>query len=334
MVGGLIEAPGDDELLGFAVTGIRGARRVRAAFRGLPLRLRLVRVPAGHAFRTAWSRAGRPPLERFAGPLDVFHVSDWMHPRQHGGIRATTIHDLVPLHFPDLVHRRTLELHRETYRRAAVCDVVFANSEFTAGDVETALGIPRERIRVAYPGIDPGFGPEGRRAELASPYVLTVSTLEPRKNVETVLEAFRRLRRTRPELELVVAGAVAPGAKPPAAAEGVRFPGFVPDEELAALYRGAAAFVYASRFEGFGMPVVEALASGTPTVASAHPSLSEAAGDAAFRADETNPDSLAEAVEQALERPDERREAGLQHAARFTWRACGEAVLDGYRTAL
>ena len=333
MVGGLAEATDEDDLLGFAVTGIRGSRRVRSAFRELPVRLRLLRVPAGHAFRTAWSRAGEPPVERLAGPLDVFHVSDWMHPRQRGGIRATTIHDLVPLHYPDLVHPRTVELHRETYRRAADCDVVFANSEFTAGDVTTRLGIPRERIHVAYPGIDALFRPDGRKAELG-PYVLTVSTLEPRKNVETVLEAFRRLRASRPELELVVAGAVAPGVKPPDTVEGVRFLGFVPDEELASLYRGAAAFVYASRFEGFGMPVVEALACGTPTVASAHPSLSEAAGHAAFRADESNPDSIADALEQALARPDERREVGLVHAAGFTWRACGAAVLHGYRTAL
>ena len=334
MVGGLVEATDDDELLGFAVTGVRGRRRVRGAFRGLPLRLRLVSVPAGHAFRTAWSRAARPPVERLTGRLDVYHASDWMHPRQRGGIRATTIHDLVPLHFPDLVHARTRELHAETYRRAAACDIVFANSEFTAGDAATELGIPRERIQVAYPGIDSVFSPDGRRAERGAAYVLTVSTLEPRKNIATVLEAFRRLRAGRPALELVVAGAVAPGARPPAPVDGVRLLGFVPDEELAALYRGASAFVYTSRFEGFGMPVVEALASGAPTVASAHPSLSEAAGDAACRADETNPDSIAEALEQALARREERREAGLRHAARFTWRACGQAVLHGYRTAL
>jgi glycosyltransferase involved in cell wall biosynthesis len=194
--------------------------------------------------------------------------------------------------------------------------------------------VPRERIHVAYPGIDPRVRADGERAQLGSPYVLTVTTIEPRKNVDTVLAAFAELRRRRPELTLVVAGGVAPGAVAPGAAEGVRFLGFVGDDELAALYRGAAAFVYASRFEGFGMPVVEALASGTPAVASAHRSLDEAAGDAAYRADETSPDAIADAVEQALERPDERREAGIAHAARFTWRACGEAVLHGYQTAL
>jgi alpha-1,3-rhamnosyl/mannosyltransferase len=257
-----------------------------------------------------------------------------MHPRQRSGIRATTIHDLVPLHFPDLVHPRTLELHAETYRRAAAADVVFANSRFTADDVAGRLEIPRERIHVAYPGIDPRFRADGRRADLGRPYVLTVSTVEPRKNLGTVLAAFARLRETRPELELAVAGAVAPGADAPEGAAGVRFLGFVPDDELAALYRGAAAFVYASRFEGFGMPIVEALASGVPTVASAHPSLDEAAGDAALRADETSADAVAAALAEALELPARRRQAGRDHAAGFTWRACAEAVLHGYRTTL
>jgi alpha-1,3-rhamnosyl/mannosyltransferase len=114
----------------------------------------------------------------------------------------------------------------------------------------------------------------------------------------------------------------------------VRLLGYVPDDELAALYRGAAAFAYPSRFEGFGMPVVEALATGVPTVVSAHPSLDEAAGQAAFRAEPTSAESLADALAYALEHGSERREAGLAHAARFTWRACGEAVLEGYRTAL
>ena len=106
------------------------------------------------------------------------------------------------------------------------------------------------------------------------------------------------------------------------------------DDELAALYRGAAAFVYPSMFEGFGIPIVEAIASGTPTVASAHASLDEASGGAALRADPGNREALAEAIETALADNAARREAGFAHAARFTRRACGEAVLHGYETAL
>ena len=115
---------------------------------------------------------------------------------------------------------------------------------------------------------------------------------------------------------------------------GVRLLGFVPDEELARLYRGAAVFAYPSRFEGFGLPVVEALASGVPAVVSSHPSLDEASGDAAFRADPENAEAFAEALEHALDLPGEFRERGLAHAVRFTWRACGEAVLAGYESAL
>jgi len=141
-----------------------------------------------------------------------------MYPPQRAGVRATTIHDLVPLHFPELVHPRTLRMHRAKYRHAAAtCDVVFANSRFTAADVAEHLRIPGERIRVAYPGIDARFVPDGERADLGAPYVLTVSTLDPRKNVEVVLEAFKLLRRERPDLLLAVAGGVAPGAPHPPA---------------------------------------------------------------------------------------------------------------------
>jgi alpha-1,3-rhamnosyl/mannosyltransferase len=258
-----------------------------------------------------------------------------MYPPQRAGVRATTIHDLVPLHFPELVHPRTRRMHGAKYRHAAVtCNVVFTNSRFTAADVAEHLQIPSERIRVAHPGIDARFRPDGERADLGAPYVLTVSTLDPRKNVEVVMDAFRLVRRQKPELLLAVAGGLAPGAAAPADREGVRMLGFVDDPRLAELYRGASAFVYASRFEGFGMPVVEALASGAPTVASSHPSLDEASGQAAFRADSTSPEAVAEALEDALLHGRERRAAGLAHARQFTWEACGEAVLHGYEGVL
>jgi glycosyltransferase involved in cell wall biosynthesis len=335
MIGGLAQVAQEHEIVAFAPTGLRGTRRVREALEPIPVERRLVTLPAAQVWRLAWSKAGRPPLERFLGPLDVFHFSDWMYPPQRAGVRATTIHDLVPLHFPELVHPRTLRMHRAKYRHAAAtCDVVFANSRFTAADVAEHLQIPGERIRVAYPGIDARFVPDGERADLGAPYVLTVSTLDPRKNVEVVLEAFELLRRERPDLLLAVAGGVAPGGSAPAGREGVRLLGFVDEERLAALYRGASAFVYSSRFEGFGMPIVEALASGAPVVASSHPSLDEAAGEASFRADPASPEAVSEALVAALRRGAERRAEGLAYARQFTWEACGEAVLRGYESVL
>jgi glycosyltransferase involved in cell wall biosynthesis len=326
MVAGLAEAAGGEhEVVAFGPSGPRGRARIREALDALGVEVRTPLAP--HALRQAWSRSGHVPVERFVGRLDVFHFSDWMYPPQRSGLRATTIHDLVPLRFPEWVEPETVRLHGPKYEHAArTCDRIFVNSRFTGAEVVELLGVSEERVRVAYPGIDPRFRREGEPADLGGPYVLAVSTLEPRKNLPALVRAFAELRRRRPELTLALAGLE--GWEPaPLAAEGVRLLGFVPDEELARLYRGAAAFAYPARFEGFGMPVVEALASGVPAVVSSHPSLDEASGDAALRADPEDPAAFANALERALEEP---RGRGVAHAARFSWRACGEAVLAGY----
>ncbi len=121
MVAGVAEVGGDrHELVAFGPSGPRGRRRIREALAGLPLELKLPLLPRAHAWRTAWSRLGQPPVETFVGKLDVFHFSDWMYPSQRGGVRATTVHDLVPLRFPDWVQPRTRRMHgRSTRTRRA-----------------------------------------------------------------------------------------------------------------------------------------------------------------------------------------------------------------------
>ena len=309
---GVVEAAsGEHEVVAFAPVSMRSRARLEAALDGIPVARRLVTLPpSAHLWRTLWSRAGRPSVERLAGELDVFHFSDWMYPRQSGGLRSTMIHDLVPLHFPAWVHPRTRRQNEAKYRHAAAtCDVIVVNSEFTAGDVAERLAFPRERIVVAHPGVDERFTnvPSNTVLQGSGDYVLMLAPGDPRKNREHLAAAMELV----PELRLLA-------------------PENVSDDELPGLYRGAAVFAYPSYFEGFGMPILEAMASGTPVIASTHPSLDEASGDAAVRVDPESPESIAEGIRRALEERDGLVAKGVAHAKRFTWRACGEAHLRGW----
>jgi len=330
---GLVEAAGDrHEIVAFAPTSPSGRHAIPAALEGIDVELRLWPLLPSHAIRMAWSRLGRPSVERLLGTVDVLHFSDWMYPPQRAGVRATTIHDLVPLRFPEWTTPRTRSMHGRKYANAAAtCDVIFCNSAYTAGDVREHLGVPERKLRVAPPGLGRGLTADGPVHDRGTPYLLTVATLEPRKNLGTLLDAHALLGG---EPALAVAGGAGWGEQPELARPGVEPLGFVPDDELPALYRGAAAFVYPSRFEGFGMPIVEAMACGTPVVASSHPSMDEACGDAAIRVDPDDPAAIAAGIRRALAERDEWRARGLAHARRFTWRAVGETFLAGYQDAL
>ena len=297
MLTGLVEA-GADDVVAFAPVSERGARMIDESLDGIPIERHLRTLPVSYAWREAWSALKRPRLERILGDFDVFHLSDWLHVPQRGGVRAMTVYDLAPLHFPEWSHRRTRRLHGRSYREATRADALFAISEFTARDVEQRLGV---RPRVAYPGVDERYTPEGPRAEGVD--VFAIGTREPRKNLE-VLDGL-----------------------------GVRVVDYVPDDELPKLYRGASVFVFPSRFEGFGIPVIEAMASGTPVVCSSHASLDEAAGNVAVRVDVEDPRAIAQGIEEARERSEELVVRGLEHARRFTWRSTGESLLRGYREA-
>jgi glycosyltransferase involved in cell wall biosynthesis len=328
-LGGLVAASaGTHEIVAFAPTSIRGPRRIRAALDGIDVEVRTWPLPFSHAVRSAWSRAGRPGAERILGRFDVLHFSDWMYPPQRGGVRSTTIHDLVPLHHPEWTTGRTRSMHARKYRNAAsTCDVIFCNSAYTGRDVTETLGVPPERIHVAHPAPKAVFRADGPAEDLGARYVLTVATLEPRKNLQVLVEAHRLLGG---ELELAVVGAEGWGEQPLLDGPRIRRLGYVSDDELARLYRGATAVAYPSRFEGFGIPVIEAMACGVPIVASAHESLDEACGDAALRADPEDPAAFAAAISRAVADREHLVALGLAHVRQFSWRSVGEVFLRGY----
>jgi glycosyltransferase involved in cell wall biosynthesis len=318
VLNGMLAAAGEaHDFVVFGPVSIRGRSLVENALRGLRVERRLLTVPFAHATRRAWGGLGRPPAERFLGSFDALHFTDWMIPPQRRGVRATMIHDLGPLRYPERLHPRTVRMHTGTAHAAAQCDVVFTNAEFTANDIAELLHLPRERIRVAYPGVDPVFRPDGERRQLGRPYVFTTATEDWRKNRATVEAAIQLLG---DELSLAALGAGGLG--------------FVGDDELPALYRGAEVFAYPSRFEGFGIPVIEAMACGVPCVVSSHPSLDEACGNAAVRADPDSPEEFAAGIKRAIEQRTDLTARGLEHARRFDWVEAGRIHLQSYADAL
>jgi glycosyltransferase involved in cell wall biosynthesis len=253
-------------------------------------------------------------LGRAGGRLDVLHCTTFRGPLRSRAPVVLTVHDLAVLRHPGAFRR----WHRTTARAAlsgvAGATAVVAVSEFTKSEVVELLGVPAERVRVVPNGVEPVFAPDGPAAP--GEYVVAVGTLEPRKNLARVVQAAQLAGR-----ELRVVGARGWG--------GVDVPGWtgrVDDAELAALYRGASCAVYASLYEGFGLPVLEAMASGTPVVTSAGGATEEVAGGAAVLVDPADAEAIAAGIAEAEARRDELVPLGLARAASFTWEQAADLV--------
>jgi glycosyltransferase involved in cell wall biosynthesis len=253
---------------------------------------------------------------------------------------VVTVYDLVPLLFPHTMEWRNL-LAMRLLLRASVqrADRVVAISETARADIHRLLGVPLERITVVYPGVAPSFGPcdaEEARVRVAlafglpAPYLLTVGTIEPRKNLLTVIKAFASLPGdVRRGCTLAVAGAsgwrtsaIHAAAEPLIDEGSLRFLGYVPDEDLSRLYAGAAMLLFPSAYEGFGMPIIEAMACGTPVVASDIPVLREVAADAAMFVSTTDVSAWREAVARLVRDAPMRenlRGRGLRRAMDFSF---------------
>ncbi|HJQ36093.1 MAG TPA: glycosyltransferase family 1 protein [Thermoanaerobaculia bacterium] len=267
---------------------------------------------------------------------DVFHAAHVNVPLTNVPT-LSTIHDLIPFYFLAPYRPAYWYITLMTKRAARKSAIVLTVSEASKQDLVETLRLPPEKVVVTPNGIDEIFFQPGSRNESYGRYILYAGNDYPHKNVGGVLGAFELLRRGDPSLRLVITGAAFRSLE---GRDGVVRTGFVTIEELAALYRGAQAVLLPSFLEGFGLPALEAMATGTPVVTSSIPALLEVTGDAALHADPHSPEAIAAAVERILRDGalrEELRHRGPEQARRFTWRRCAEltrqAYVDVYRTA-
>ena len=304
------------------------------------------RVPV-RAITWSWNRLGWPPVEWLTGEADVVHAQTPMLIPSRRAARVVTIHDLDFLHHP---HRAYAEMRRDfpalVQAHARRADQIVVSSHYTAGEVMRQLGVPRDRLTVCSPGAPEWAADVARqrvRADAAST-ILFLGTVEARKNVGGLLDAYAKLRTRRADAPpLVIAGRVTAGAAPlvdrakrSPLAGSVEFRGYVRDEDRPILYRNARMLVLPSFEEGFGLPVLEAMACGVPVVISNRGSLPEVAGTAATPVAPEDIDALASRMEALLD-DDLARESsarGFAEASKFTWEHCASAALGAYRHAI
>ena len=312
------------------------------------------RVTAYCTRRIVWTNWHIPPLLRHHN-IDVYHgVCNFELPIRKMCRYVVTIHDLVPYFFPELVPKKHLLFFKFLIKRVAhTADLIITDSEHSKRDIVRYLKVPEGKIRVIYLGYDAKYRELHDRQVIQEvllrygirqPYLLFVGVIEPKKNLERLVDAYVMLRKNTSwgkELQLVIAGGK--GWFSEQLYQKVReleldkyivFTGFVPDEDLPALYSGAELFVFPSIYEGFGLPVLEAMSCGTPVVTSNVSSLPEVAGNAGFLVDPYDSKAILQGIETVLSdthRQEQMQQAGYLQARQFSWRKTAEETYNVYR---
>ena len=295
----------------------------------------------------------RVGLDGLLSDADLFHATEHLLLPLRFTPTVLTVHDLIFRHLPEHhkpLNRWYLNLTMPLYCRRA--SHIIAISECTERDLITAYGLPPEKITVIYEAADPRFGPRPpkvvaaarTRYGLPDRYLLFVGTIEPRKNLARLLAAFERIHAERLSDALVIVGKRGwlyddffARLEQSSARDAVILPGYVPNDDLPTIYAGAQALVFPSLYEGFGLPVLEAMACGTPVVASNASSLPEVGGSAALYFSPTQVEAMVEAVCRLLRDADLRgsmRTEGLNRAAEFSWRSTAAKTRTVYDALL
>lgn len=332
------------------IAHLRGQAASRDEIRAFPFLGDLGRLDHERSARPRWStlsrlavlhavnRLGPAALDWAIAGSDVFHTSNQVHHAPKRARLTATVHDLTALMMPE-VHtpgniRADRNFAREVLQRA---DGLIAVSENTRQDAIRLLRISPDRITTIYSGVSKEYF-HARPIRRERPFALYVGTIEPRKNLDTLLDAWGRLKPDlRKNFELIIAGPVgwAAGATLNRIRSEATYLGYVPEADLPGLVAGAAVFVYPSLYEGFGFPVVQAMAAGTPVVTSNTSCLPEVAGDAAVLTDPRSPAEIASMLERVLESETLRAELssrGKRRAQLYRWETCAERSLNFFRS--
>jgi glycosyltransferase involved in cell wall biosynthesis len=281
---------------------------------------------------------GFPILNWIASKADIFHVSNQIRRPPLKKKLTATIYDMTCRLMPELHTEANVRaddsFSNNVLRRASRLIAISGN---TRDDAVRLLKLDRDRIEVIYPGVpEVYFGAQARPAE--RPYVLFLGTIEPRKNLDTVLDAWSDFP-LKYDFDLVIAGATGWNSEKTLARlasrpTGVRYLGYVPEDELPGLTAGATALIYPSLYEGFGFPVAQAMAAGVPVITSNTSCLPEVAGDGALLVDPRSPAEIQSALEKLLTSPSlqqQLRTAGIARAQQYRWETCAQKSLDFFR---
>jgi glycosyltransferase involved in cell wall biosynthesis len=320
------------------------------ALKGYP-GLHPVRWVPGSLMQKAWNHLAFPPYDCIHGAADIFHFPNFLAPPKKAGKTVATIHDLSFMRYPQFTEPRNLRnLTRGMQHTLQQADAILTISRFSAQEIATFLAVPPEKIYPIHLGINQAFKPPPpagvdnfkTRNGIYRPYILTVGTIEPRKNLGFLIELLEQLQEY--DGDLILAGGLGWHYEPILARieqspckKQIRRIGYIPDQELPLLYAGADAFLLPSFYEGFGFPPLEAMACGTPVIASTGGSLREVLQDGAICHDHYDPKAWLQSLEIVLSdkllREDLIRR-GHRVAKQYTWEHTARKTLDVYRTVL
>lgn len=294
------------------------------------------------AMDVMFNRLRKPPIESFTGPIDIFHASDWTHPATKSAKTITTVHDLTTFKFPESHHPKTIATHKRRLNWALKeSSAIITDSNATKEDLIELFNVASEKISVVYLAARQSVLDFSKLTEneknrqisrikakynLINKYILCLGTNEPRKNLGRVVKAFTQSDLTE---DLVVAGRYGWGDRVKKS-QGIIVLGFVPEKDLPALIAGASCFVYPSLYEGFGLPVLEAMTLGVPVVTSDKGSLKEVVEDAAITVDPYSESSITAGIKKALINPAQYKKSGLVQSQKFNWHNTAKQTLEVY----